>query len=397
MPELTASQAHRAYLERTRFGALDGLRALAILAVLIHHSALAQEGGAWSRGFLGVDLFFVISGFLITTLLLRERDRAGAISLRGFYWRRALRILPLYYLVVTLAGIYFVIGRGHLEVLQIWPAYYLFFANFLTEHIPTLYPTWSLSMEEQFYLIWPLVMIWLPPRYWGAVVLFGVALNVVAVTGMLGALGITAFQLGPLWVHLPDATYAPLLLGAGLALMLHQPRGFALLWRVFGHRWMPFGLFGILLALIFGLLPQVLAGVPYLLVHLAMTGWLATLVLREDSWMHPLLRLRPLVRVGVVSYGIYLLHLLVLHVVRLLGEQIGLAQDSTVFLLLYWGGTLLLAELSFRHYERYFLGFRHKPLGRVATGTRNAQNKRDTGTTATGAAELERLGKEQDP
>ena len=167
MPKLTASQAHRAYLERTRFGALDGLRALAILAVLIHHSALAQEGGAWSRGFLGVDLFFVISGFLITTLLLRERDRAGAISLRGFYWRRALRILPLYYLVVTLAGIYFVIGRGHLEALQIWPAYYLFFANFLTEHIPTLYPTWSLSMEEQFYLIWPLVMIWLPPRYWG--------------------------------------------------------------------------------------------------------------------------------------------------------------------------------------------------------------------------------------
>ena len=213
--------------------------------------------------------------------MLRERDRAGAISLRGFYWRRALRILPLYYLVVTLAGIYFVIGRGHLEVLQIWPAYYLFFANFLTEHIPTLYPTWSLSMEEQFYLIWPLVMIWLPPRYWGAVVLFGVALNVVAVTGMLGALGITAFQLGPLWVHLPDATYAPLLLGAGLALMLHQPRGFALLWRVFGHRWMPFGLFGIVLALIFGLLPQILAGVPYLLVHLAMTGWLATLVLRE--------------------------------------------------------------------------------------------------------------------
>ena len=92
-----------------------------------------------------------------------------------------------------------------------------------------------------------------------------------------------------------------------------------------------------------------------------------------------------------------LLHLLVLHVVRLLGEQIGLAQDSAVFLLLYWGGTFLLAELSFRHYERYFLGFRHKPLGRVATGTRNAQNKRDTGTTATGAAELERLGKEQDP
>ena len=89
MPALTAPQAHRAYLERARLGALDGLRALAIGAVLIHHSALAQEAGAWSRGFLGVDLFFVISGFLITTLLLRERDREGTIALGPFYWRRA--------------------------------------------------------------------------------------------------------------------------------------------------------------------------------------------------------------------------------------------------------------------------------------------------------------------
>ena len=73
MPALTAPQAHRAYLERARFGALDGLRALAIGAVLIHHSALAQETGAWSRGFLGVDLFFVISGFLGLILLLNSK------------------------------------------------------------------------------------------------------------------------------------------------------------------------------------------------------------------------------------------------------------------------------------------------------------------------------------
>lgn len=365
MPALTAPQAHRAYLERARFGALDGLRALAIGAVLIHHSALAQETGAWSRGFLGVDLFFVISGFLITTLLLRERDREGAIALGAFYWRRALRILPLYYLVVTVAGIYFVIVSGHWEALKIWPAYYLFFANFLTEHIPTLYPTWSLSIEEQFYLLWPLVLIWLPPRLWGAVVLLGVVLNVVAVSGVLRTFGVVPFELGPLWVHLPDATYAPLLLGAGLALMLHDPRGFALVWRLLGGAGMPFVGLGVLLALVFLLLPQVLAGWPYLLVHLAMTGWLATLVLREDSWLHGMLRLRPLVRIGMVSYGIYLLHLMVLHLVRLAGEPLGFAQDSAIFLLAYWGGTFLLAEVSFRYYERYFLRLRHKPLGRM--------------------------------
>ena len=211
---------------------------------------------------------------------------------------------------MTVAGIYFVIVSGHWEALKSWPAYYLFFANFLTEHIPTLYPTWSLSIEEQFYLLWPLV------------------LNVVAVSGVLRVFGVVPFELGPLWVHLPDATYAPLLLGAGLALMLHDPRGFALVWRLLGGAGMPIVGLGVLLALVFLLLPQVLAGWPYLLVHLAMTGWLATLVLREDSWLHGMLRLRPLVRIGMVSYGIYLLHLMILHMVRLAGEPLGFAQDS---------------------------------------------------------------------
>ncbi|OIQ32497.1 MAG: acyltransferase [Alphaproteobacteria bacterium MedPE-SWcel] len=392
MSSLSASQAHRAYLERARFGALDGLRALAIMAVLIHHSALARVTGPWSRGFLGVDLFFVISGFLITTLLVRERERDGRISLRGFYWRRTLRILPLYYLVVTLAGGYFVLWQGHWETAPLWPAYYLFLANFLTDHIPTLYPTWSLAMEEQFYLIWPLLMVLLPPRVWGGVLAVGIGLNVVAVTGALEGIGITAFDLGPLWVHLPDVTYAPLLLGAGLALVLHDGRGFGLMWRCFGHPCMPLLLLGLLLALVFGLLPQVLAGWPYLLVHLAMTGWLATLVLREDSWLHPLLRLTPLVRVGMVSYGIYLLHLLVLHGVSSLANPLGLAQDSVGFLVLYWGGTVVLAELSFRHYERFFLRLRHKPFGRVAVGTGTGQERE---TASGGDADHGRSGKEQ--
>ncbi|MCG7623978.1 acyltransferase family protein [Epibacterium sp. Ofav1-8] len=371
MQALTASQAHRAYLERTRFGALDGLRALAILAVLIHHSALAQGSGPWSRGFLGVDLFFVISGFLITTLLLRERDRDGTISLRGFFWRRALRILPLYYLVVTLAGSYFLFWRGHAETLQLWPAYYLFFANFLTDHIPTLYPTWSLSMEEQFYLIWPLAMICLPQRLWGWALGLGVLVNVVAVTGALEIFGIRAFSWGPLHVHLPDATYAPLLMGAGLALMLHQPRGFAMLWRLFCAPAAALLCLLMLLLLLFGLLPQVLAGWPYFLVHLAMTTWLATLVLHEEGWLHPLLRLRPLARIGTVSYGIYLLHLMVLHVVTIMAGRLNLAQDSIAFILLYWGGTLALAEVSFRYYESHFFRLRNKPFGRVAARGRS--------------------------
>ena len=83
-----------------RFGSLDGLRCLSILAVLWHHSGVDIDFPLFHRGQLGVRLFFAISGFLITSLLIRERVRHGEVSLRKFYVRRSLRIFPLYYAIL---------------------------------------------------------------------------------------------------------------------------------------------------------------------------------------------------------------------------------------------------------------------------------------------------------
>lgn len=89
---------YAAYRTRRTFGSLDGFRCMSILAVLWHHSRGDVEFGRMGlRGFLGVDMFFVLSGFLIVTLLLREHSRNGEISLKAFYARRTLRIMPLYY------------------------------------------------------------------------------------------------------------------------------------------------------------------------------------------------------------------------------------------------------------------------------------------------------------
>src|SRR5215831_11452940 len=97
------SVEHRAFLEVRRFGSLDGLRAISILAVIWSHGPGQTAKWELARsGRLGVDLFFAISGFLITTLLLREQSASGGISLRQFYARRALRIFPLYYAVLAL-------------------------------------------------------------------------------------------------------------------------------------------------------------------------------------------------------------------------------------------------------------------------------------------------------
>ena len=131
---------------------LDGWRAIAILLVMVSHSMRSDDPHWLWCGFFGVDIFFGISGFLITLLLLCEHESNGAISLRGFYIRRAFRILPplfILLIVVGIAGLY----RSRLEI----AADLLFFRNYLlpeygngaTSHL------WSLSVEEHFYLIWP--------------------------------------------------------------------------------------------------------------------------------------------------------------------------------------------------------------------------------------------------
>ena len=153
-----ADGTYAAYLARRRFGSLDGLRCLCIAAVLWHHSPLMDPNGPvqlLARGFVGVDMFFVLSGFLITTLLLREERATGRISLSAFYWRRALRILPAYLLLLTAMSVYWIGIKDRHELLPLVPYYLLFLANFLREQIPLMSVTWSLSVEEQFYLLWP--------------------------------------------------------------------------------------------------------------------------------------------------------------------------------------------------------------------------------------------------
>jgi peptidoglycan/LPS O-acetylase OafA/YrhL len=136
---------------------LDGVRAVSIIFVLLVHISYGRLSG----GFLGVDIFFVLSGYLITLLLLRERDTFGTINLKHFYVRRALRILPALLLACALA----LVLAPHSNVLateklRALSAVLLFYANFLpAEYLGDLAHTWSLAIEEQFYLVWPLALV----------------------------------------------------------------------------------------------------------------------------------------------------------------------------------------------------------------------------------------------
>lgn len=350
------------YLGQRRFGSLDGLRFLCILAVIWHHGPI--WGQVWdkagpllaARGFLGVDFFFVLSGYLITTLLLREAARDGSFSLKGFYIRRARRILPIYLFVVALAAGWFILGKGQVKYLEYLPYYLFFLANFLTEHIPLLAPTWSLAVEEQYYLVWPLLLMILPPRAVLPVLGVLIAVNVAGIMGAFAPLGLVAFEAGPLTIALPNATYAPILIGSALAVILNDPRGFAVVNRLCGARLAA----PLLLVLVVGLaavLPPDLRGLPNLALHLAMAACLAALVVREDNGLAPVLRLRPLARVGEISYGIYLYHLFALHIASVLVARLGLGPTEVgpwLVLVGYGLISVLIAEISYRTLEAWF-------------------------------------------
>ena len=148
---------------------IEGLRGVAVLLVVAYHAGLTPFRG----GFVGVDVFFVISGFLITGLLLREVERSGSIRLRSFYARRARRLLPLAAatLVVTAIAARFVMSpvdlgpfKGDARAAAFYFANWHFAAaqlNYLNGDAATspLLHYWSIAVEEQFYLVWPLLLL----------------------------------------------------------------------------------------------------------------------------------------------------------------------------------------------------------------------------------------------
>ncbi|PWK89237.1 peptidoglycan/LPS O-acetylase OafA/YrhL [Lentzea atacamensis] len=211
------SLTHADYLALRRFPALDGLRAIAAVLVVFFH----YGGPDWLQGWAGVQMFFVLSGFLIMTLMLREERGTGRISLKEFYLRRAFRILPVYFVILLVTAAGSAIAGTFLSN-GIGPAlkYFLTFTNEFAGASP-YGQSWSLGIEQKFYVVWPLVAIAL-----GTVVLRRRA--GAALLGMLLALVIVSFTVShsnPGWpLH-----YFSILTGVLLAIALHSPRGFALL------------------------------------------------------------------------------------------------------------------------------------------------------------------------
>jgi peptidoglycan/LPS O-acetylase OafA/YrhL len=347
---------HENFLKQKTFGSLDGLRALSILAVLWHHTYEVRTGWrATDRGFLGVDLFFVISGFLIVTLLLRERDRKGSISLKGFYIRRFLRIVPVYYgLLFALTIAFLTVGQNanmRADFFSDLPWALTYTSNWagLTTFLAI---TWSLSAEEQFYILWPPLERFaskaVMPVLWGLLIVsqlihFGV------VDGLMAELGFEKTQ--PEFLR--QTGFTPIMLGVMLAHGLHDPIWHARLGRVLHTRGTSVVAL-VAIVVICTVAPLDLTGWPRFGLHLVMAVLVGASVIREDHLLAGPLKLAPLVRIGMLSYGIYLLHMMCRHGCKAILAKLGLIEDFWLFpttLIV----TVLVAQASYTFYEQRFL------------------------------------------
>jgi len=333
---------------------LDGMRALAVIMVLAVHASYGQIVG----GFLGVDVFFVLSGFLITGLLLDEKHRREKIDLVAFYVRRAFRILPPLVACLILAGL---LWDGRIvDWMLVSLAVLTFVANFIEpEFMGSMGHAWSLSIEEQFYLVWPVVVLTLISRNTRGLII--VAL-LVALTAFLVRLYFASVGDAEVNYTFTLARMDSLMWGGLLALT----RSF---WsekisRLGSIYLNIIGWLSILAILLFGLLASkvfmqswtpgfTLFAVIVALLIIALEG------LDQRQWLRRLFEFNAVQYIGRRSYGLYLYHYPIFLYLENFRQPGDLANFGIV-LFFKLALSLLATELSYRYVERPMLSAKTK-------------------------------------
>lgn len=349
---------------------LDVLRGIAVLGVLFFHGFRAEYGDlpfsgirrmfvqATQPGAFGVNLFFVLSGFLITGILLDSRKRPDYY--RRFYTRRALRILPAYYLLLILLGLLHQASAAFLGLSFVYLANVTsFFAVSMDYH-----PLWSLAVEEHYYIIWPTVVRKLTGRF---LALFSLAICIIIPIARALAFRSGHFQGGEWYTWFTADGLAE---GSLLALVLRSSisRRQASIGAVLLLTVTPILLFA---AAPFGMLSrQTLlgAGLQLTLVNTFFTGVLVLFLVLGSGPLRALVSSSLLRFFGYISYGLYLIHLMIFHVYDKLAStfwpslQPSVEHFGLVVLRFAVGSAVAigLAYLSRRYYEEWFLQLKER-------------------------------------
>lgn len=345
-PETAESITPCSPIHKKRIPNLDGLRGLAILLVLFHHLPAIPENPFSTlqfNGRLGVSVFFTISGFLITTLFLREEQKNGRVKLASFYVRRSLRLFPLYYIALALETVA-VLANAYSEdnrslFFEKLPSYLFYYSNWHPQATQgPFFMAWSLAVEEQFYLVFGLIFAFVNRS-------LGLSFCLIAYVAKVLVYNFT--QVGALYNELPwrivFSYEEPILLGVMTAFIARDGLGLQLRRRV-----------GAAVAWAFCVVTGILFFWPVTskTSFVAQLFYVASAVLIGGlavSMPNRILSGRILTYLGAVSYGIYLLHMLAFNSVKQLFESAFMIGTVGIPL------AILLAGLSYRFIEQPFL------------------------------------------
>lgn len=366
-------------MQKIYFPNLNGLRFIAAFGVIVHHieqyKLILHEPNRWhipffkTVGEVFVVLFFVLSGFLITYLLLDERAITHRIDVRSFYIRRIRKIWPLYYLLVLLGLFLFPLlpvfyFPGLSEALphnfaQKIGLLLLILPNLVTTPIPAIYQTWSIGVEEQFYLVWPLLFK-------------KIANPLLICLGVLGGYLFIKFGVLPLIGYVTNHpawmvtvvriwnkfSVDCMAIGGIAAIVLHR-RNDKLL-RCLFNRYVQITTYAVS-----GLMIVCGVNIPYLNFE-CYAILFAVLILNLAANPHSVLKLefRPLHYLGKISYGLYMYHVVAISIAHYLTKQLQPGNDIMLYTLTILL-TIALSSASYHWFESRFL----RPKNRFASTT----------------------------
>ena len=328
------------------FAALDGLRAVSVFLVFSDHFG----GVGWTRfsGWLGVHAFFVLSGFLITTLLLRERDGTGSVSLKAFYIRRATRLLPLYLLVfLAVLGLSCVARNGTWEQMKAATPYYLSLLNEMAPMAP-LQMTWTLGVEWKYYLVWPALLVVLGTTPRSSLATVGFCITALAMVGIADVH----------WDLLRPQNYIGMLLGTTLAILMHSRRTFGLVRGLMT----PGAAIAILLVLLmwhrrFPVIAGHIGDASAIAVYSLLIAMLLPALIATRTFAARALASKWLVFIGHRSYAMYLVQYTAAHAV--IAMRPGTVVGATL-LFLSFIVALLFSDQLYRWFEKPITDWGHR-------------------------------------
>jgi peptidoglycan/LPS O-acetylase OafA/YrhL len=342
-------------LGQARIPGLDFLRAVAVLLVLVNHSGEYALGPLLlANGGIGVEVFFVLSGFLISSMLMDELSETHRINFRAFYQRRAARLLPVFYAYLLVGLAYLALRHKPIPWGAVWSSsvyvlnYYQAFTGAPTHFLSHC---WSLAVEEQFYVLWPIVLILLYRRRWPLARTMAVLISLIWL--YRATLTLTGAAPDEYLYRALDTRADHLLMGCLLAALLKQQR-----WQIRFENLArnPVALPALVLALMvsgsmhgvmaykyvlgYAIEPVLIAlAIPLVILKAGQAGTLAASVINS----------RAAVLTGQASYGVYLFHQLAMHPIRNAVENVTHSEALSVPISIV--SVVFLAYFSFRWFE----------------------------------------------